>query len=439
MKRQVNSTLLGRPSNQLFNFVTIFAVIGVVMLIISYAATFTADFEPESGTALGVSRQIDNSASGSAYILFGGNTVVTAPTSITSDCSVNVSGAMQTWINSVPDGRTLRFTEAACYRIDQTISLTDRSNLTIDGNGATFKTSDPTGDSSTLTTPSKAARNRAHWRSVRGSNIIFRNMTIIGANPAGGTGTAAYVVSLEAQHGFDILGTQGVEIDHATLSDMYGDCVYVGISGDVWSSDVVFHDSRCERNGRMGVAVTAGRRVTVRNNYIGAIRHSSIDLEPNGGAWGVDTVLVTDNTFGPGRLNFLAAHGTGQVDNVTVSNNQLIGRAMNSSIKGSTTYPRTNFVIENNTSASGYGNPSGGIISFNTANGVRVSNNTQPAESGRSMYLVSFTSTSGIVVKGNTVANGIGAARLDLLSQALEICGNRLSLNGAFDVPVVCP
>src|SRR5262245_15204779 len=101
------------------------------------------------------------------------------PNNIADDCSQNVSAQLNAWMDSVPDASELLF-HGGCYRIDQTLVLTDRNLLVLRGQGATFRTSDPTGDGSPVSNPSEASRTRALWRLVGGSNIELRTMTIRG-------------------------------------------------------------------------------------------------------------------------------------------------------------------------------------------------------------------------------------------------------------------
>ena len=62
----------------------------------------------------------------------------TIPGAIQGDCSVDVTQAIQSWIDSVPDNSVLSFGSGDCYRIDDTLELTGRNGLTFEGNGATF-------------------------------------------------------------------------------------------------------------------------------------------------------------------------------------------------------------------------------------------------------------------------------------------------------------
>src|ERR1700730_15470159 len=58
------------------------------------------------------------------------------PASIPSDCSRDVTPNLLAWIGSVPDGSVLQFARNGCYRIDGTLRIEGRDNLTFGGNGA---------------------------------------------------------------------------------------------------------------------------------------------------------------------------------------------------------------------------------------------------------------------------------------------------------------
>src|SRR5262249_26699464 len=110
----------------------------------------------------------------------------TAPTSIDNKGVTDVTAKLMAFIAGVPDGSTITFPAASRYRIESIIIVTNRKNLTIDGNGAQFfaltdgASMPPVGPNDVkLHWP----RNRAHWLIVGGSGITLRNLTIKGANP----------------------------------------------------------------------------------------------------------------------------------------------------------------------------------------------------------------------------------------------------------------
>src|SRR5919197_6377232 len=88
------------------------------------------------------------------------------PPSIAADCSVDVTAKLSTWIASMPNGSRLSF-GSGCYRIEGTLELTDRFGLVLDG-GEFRSFNRPTDD-------------RAIWRLINSSGVVFRNMLIHGS------------------------------------------------------------------------------------------------------------------------------------------------------------------------------------------------------------------------------------------------------------------
>ena len=68
----------------------------------------------------------------------GGDKPVSIPKSIVADLSKDVTAPLNAFLAAVPDGSTVRFPRVTRYRIDGTVVLDGKNNLTIDGNGALF-------------------------------------------------------------------------------------------------------------------------------------------------------------------------------------------------------------------------------------------------------------------------------------------------------------
>lgn len=261
------------------------------------------------------------------------------PRSIDSTGRLDVTNPLQRFLASVPGGHEIRFAKNGRYRVEGTLFLRGRRNITIDGNGATvFATT-------------RGGPDRAQWWIKDGARIVFRNITVLGANPHGGSSEDAYVRKLELQHGFRFEGVNGAELDHVQVHDVYGDFVYIGRDSlHVPSRNIWIHDSFFSRNGRQGISVTAATNVIIERNHIEHTRRSTVDLEPNGRSWLVTNVFVLNNTVGEGRLLFLASHGQGPVDNVVVSGNTLVGHPLTIDAKAAPKTRRSNWIIVNNIS-----------------------------------------------------------------------------------------
>jgi hypothetical protein len=368
--------------------------------------------------------------------------VVAVPTAIRADCSVDVSAELNRWLASVPDGATATFA-GGCYRIDQTIALVDRSSLTIEGGGATFQTSEATGDASSLAAPSKASRTRDHWLLTRGRDVSLRNLTIRGANPVAGQGEAAYVAALEAQHGIDIAGTQSVDIDHVTITDVYGDFIYFG--PDSTGSATVFsggrvHDSHFERNGRQGIAITGGHGIQIDHNVITNTRRATFDLEPNKGTgWGVEDVVIEHNEVGSGRLNLVSMAGSGPVHRVRISDNTL-HRSLSVDARGPGDGTRSSLTVSDNVSDASWGTSgTTGAVAVQGFADVTVTGNTQPMQAGRGNVGVSLRQVTGGRVTANRFPDAGAATFVGPDSVGVTSCGNQVVADGPFDRDEPCP
>jgi hypothetical protein len=264
---------------------------------------------------------------------------VVVPRSIDATGRADDTKALQAFINKVPNGSTVEFARGGRYRIDGTLFLRNRRNLTFDGRGAL------------VFAKARGGPDRAQWWIKSGSQIAFRNLSVRGANPHGGVSKGAYVRKLETQHGFRFEGTNGVELDHVRVTDVYGDFVYLGRDKKKRSTrNVWIHDSTFLRDGRQGIAVTSATNVIIEHNNFNDTRRSTVDLEPNSRSWRVSNVFVLHNTVGKGRLLFIASHGQGPVDNVVISGNRLLGHPLTIDVLPPGTQRRSNWVVTDNVS-----------------------------------------------------------------------------------------
>ena len=285
------------------------------------------------------------------------------PRTIDADGRTDDTKALQRFIDKVPNGRVIKFRPGGRYRVDGTLFVENRRNLTFDGQGAL------------VFAKTRGGPDRGEWWVKGGAQIVFRNLSVQGANPRGGVSKGAYVRKLETQHGFRFEGVNGAELDHVRVTDVYGDFVYVGRdkkrrpSRNVW-----IHDSTFLRNGRQGIAVTAATNVIIERNRFNDTRRSTVDLEPNARSWHISNVFVLHNTVGKGRLLFVASHGQGSVNDVVISGNRLLGHPLTIDVMPGGNQRRSNWVVTNNVSNTiVHSRP----MRFFAVDGLVVSGNTQ--------------------------------------------------------------
>jgi hypothetical protein len=313
---------------------------------------------------------------------------VAAPGSIPTDCSVDVTADLQSWLATVPDGSTVSFPPGACYRIDQTFVVAVRNDLTFEGNGATFR-------AVTDGTEQPVPRTRAHWRLNYSNDITIRDVNVDGPNTLG-----AGNPNLEAQHGFEIDGSVGVTLDGVSAVETYGDSVAIGPSSGTRtnplpfraSADVLVQNSNFQRAGRQGISVTAGSGVTLAHNVVAGAIRSAIDLEPTGVTSVVENVLIDSNTLS-GYKNYMVAGGgaCAPFHDITITGNTATGPGAR---MGNNCAGRQNLLIQSNTvtiPAGGLGNAFVLAVKFS---GVTVAQN----------HVIFNKAVPGVVFQGATGA-----------------------------------
>ena len=320
---------------------------------------------------------------GAHAVLVSTQPVVPVPASIDSTGKTDVTNALQSFIDNADNGDLVRFHHNGHYRVEGTLFVTDKT-LTFDGQNAT------------IFATTRGTLERSQWWITGGGGIVFRNLIVRGANPFAGTSDKAYDPRYEKQHGFRIEGVDGIELSHVTVTDVYGDFVYVARYVDTPSTNVWIHDSTFTRNGRQGISLIAADGVIIERNNFSETRRGTIDLEPNGPNQVDSNIFILNNTIGTGRLFFIASHGKGPVSNIVVSGNQLHKHSMTIDVVPIPNQRRANWIVTNNTSD--------------------TSSNTRP---------IRFMYTDGLLVSGNTqpVAGKVAPVELDY------VCGAQITNN----------
>jgi Ca2+-binding RTX toxin-like protein len=312
------------------------------------------------------------------------------PTTITSDCSVDVTRSLLTWIASVPNNSTLAFGASGCYRIEGTLELRGRSGLTFEGNGATFRSLNPPADQ------------RAIWRVIDSTGLVLRDMTVDGSYAFGGT----FNYDLQHAHAIDLRGTSA-EIANVTMSSVAGDCVYFGLgyTSALTRSSGSAHDSTCLRTGRNAVSVTAGNDIRVERVTTDKIGLTAFDVEPNAGpGWGAERVTFDSNTIRSYYLYAYSVVGDAPISAQTFSNNRLVGKGLRLAVLYPTYRPQ-GVAISGNSSDTAVAWP----MEFHGVDDLTVTNNVVPTSD--TPMAVADTSC-GVDISGNSYPGGSSQAQI---------------------------
>jgi hypothetical protein len=329
--------------------------------------------------------------------------VVTVPSTIDRTGRSDVTAALNAFFAGVPNGRTITFPPKSRYRIEGTLLLLDRQNLTIDGNGATFfaktngNNTPPRGCSQASSVCRYPNRTRSQWSFNNDVNMTVRNLVVIGsANDPGPQGT--YDPSLEAQHAFNIVGASGMLLDHVVALNVWGDLVYVGgiVRRDSIqsSTDVLVSNSVFVGSSRQGWSVTDGIRITFVNNVIDRARRSLIDIEANTATDHIEYVTIKHNLLGRSRFCTISNYGAPAVEHdfVFADNRTILKENLAFCFQGYPSVHRSNYQITGNTGVVSAPLPNDPMVRAAYIDHLTVTNNRQyfsmlwPHRSGAPAY-----------------------------------------------------
>ncbi len=297
---------------------------------------------------------------------------IAVPSTIDATGASDVASALQRWLATVPDGSQVDFKPGGTYRLSRALEIgTDRHGLTLEGNGATLKSS---GDSSS----------QSSLFIVSGAGIRILNFNLVGNSPAPGT----YLSGQEYAYGVLAYGASNLEVANVTIRDVYGD----GLMVSNWSDAIWFHDSHVLSAGRNGATILAGRNVTIEHVAFDECGWATFDIEPWESSGGATNVIFRNNTAGTwnGKSGFFfGADGVigSNVSDIVVSGNTITGSPLTTYV---TIARRANITFTDNVSSATAVGP---VLAFAHIDGLTVAGNVQPLSSGS---LASITDSTGV-------------------------------------------
>jgi len=313
------------------------------------------------------------------------------PDSVDPTGAEDVTSRLQRFVDAAPDGVTIRFAPGGRYRVEGTLLVRQRHGLTFEGGGATLFATQPTSDPE-----------RVHWWVDESTDIQIRDLTVEGAHPDPGT----HVPDFQWQHAFQIYGGHDIEIGpNVTATGIVGDGVYIAR----WADGVYVHDCTISWNGRMGIAVVAGRNILVERCTFNNIAYSVFDIEPNDGnvpAEGADAITFRDNVVdGPVFSKFFALGGYGPVSNVVVTGNTVAGARNGIAVDArprADTPRRSNVIFMDNVAEGVFGDFDAvlAVLEFSNIDGLIIRGNTQAVAPGGIIFARVKDST-GVQIEDN--------------------------------------
>lgn len=353
------------------------------------------------------------------------------PPGIPRDCSVDVTERLNEWFASVADGATLTFGSGACYRVDGTLELTDRHDLTLVGNGALF--------AAYVTPPPTPKITRQMWHILGGTGLTMRDMTVQGTNP-----TATFDVRREWFPLIQLDGAQKVLIEDVHGSNSWGDFLSLTPDTrgtvDTYPREVKLRNSSSDVIGRTAVMCNGCEDIVIRDNTFTNTGYQVFNIEVEAPYWHARDVAFTGNTIG-GKipLSVLVNAGIGHdVTDITFARNTMTSTPISceSPIYILDTEPiKTGFDIRDN-----HLRTLGAAARIAGVSRVLVLDNVVEFVDGgmcrKAGAALRLADSDGAVI-GNDFQGFSWVASVEGRVTGL-MCGNRLA-GEAFDEPIPCP
>lgn len=304
---------------------------------------------------------------------------VAVPTTIDATGASDVSSKLATFLNGLPANSTVQFPAGATYSVATAIKLGGRTNLDLEGNGATIRST--AGSSNTNENYSVF-----YFQTFPGANtgIGIHNFKLVGSDPTPNT----FVGGKEGQMGVLVDGGNGFDIAGNTFSGSWGDAVEVNSA----ATNVRIHNNTILSAGRNALSVIWGNHVEMDHNQITQVGYVTFDVEPNTASEPSSFINIHDNAGGKWSDAFFAVDGssTGAAigDLSVVNNTSATGLLAIINPSGKAREPR--IVFTGNTGPA----TSGPVVTAHAVDGLTVTGNT-PAKSGSFLSAVSCTAVTG--------------------------------------------
>lgn len=325
------------------------------------------------------------------------NNTVSVPSSIDKTGATDVTAALNSFLNGVPNNSTINFPPApAIYKISSCLDLRGKSNWIVEGNGCTLNNVGNANSGDANTKSFWATQIPTVHSGAASAHITIRNFTAKGASPSPGTfqsGEFAAFLHVYGNPAEVYSTTTGCyfEVSGITASGLFGDLVTLNQAANfAW-----VHDNNVIDCGRNSVSVVWAANVLIESNQFGKIGYSTFDIEPESGSGGtgVFNIIFRNNTCGSWTNTFLSAAGsTTDIHDVIIDGNTITNGTLFTIINVAR---RENITFTNNVSKK---TGSGPLLQFVHVDGLVVQHNTQPLSSGS---LVSISDCPGAVITPN--------------------------------------
>jgi hypothetical protein len=241
-------------------------------------------------------------------------TTTTAPSlaGIATDCSTDVSAALDAYLAALPDGAVFTSPPTACYLADEGIKITHPVSVV----GGRFE------DHSTVVPPRLPGRGAPSLHPI----VLIKetsDVTIAGVDLVGADLTGTYHAALVGQSGIDVRSSSNVTITDVSTLDTFGDGLTLFLAaGHGKDRNITVDGLTVTRAGRQGVTPAFVSGATFSHVDIVSTADSAWDFESDLPTMGTGNITISDSTW-KGRVNliepltgpltFINDHGSGSL------------------------------------------------------------------------------------------------------------------------------
>ncbi len=356
------------------------------------------------------------------------------PGSIPADCSTDVTSPatagnsntnLQAWFNTVPNGSTVNLPANACYNTEYPFLITGRSNITINGNNATFE--QKTNGSGLTYSGKDDVRTRGSVKIQDSSNITISGLQIKGTRT--GAYTGCYNPNLEAQHAFNISGSSGTVLTNVTVHDVWGDFLeFANGNGGALSANSTVSNSNFSGAGRQGIGLTWTDGVNITGSNFDTVCRTGIDIEPLAPSSGtVHNVTIQNTTWHNFNYAWFSAGGSSTaVGNITIKNNTTDRMNVSASTPAGPTR-RSGFYFTGNTTSSPARNE--GSYSFDNINDIIVQSNAYVSSAPDPQVGVELSNVTKARITANNVNQSTPGVRVRNAVSDVIVQGNTYAIS----------
>jgi hypothetical protein len=231
---------------------------------------------------------------------------------IPSDCSADVTDALNFYFALLPNDTIVDLPTNGCYLVNQAaVHIDGKTDVTIEGHGTKINRT---------VEPMNCNCNAAHVWLTNDSQFTIDDLWVNGTKPPWSAYPAGNNQS-NARHGFLIEGANGLIIENSFVTNVLAD----GVKLQSNSNSVALINNWIANTGRQGITFQWINGAWVTGNVVADVAQHSMDIETNVPPQTQSNLYIASNTLSCWAVGFGGAiNGTANPGPQTITNNNVI-------------------------------------------------------------------------------------------------------------------